>query len=61
MTDSCLIDAGLWVCMNAGVNVAAFLLMDSQKDSTSPGHAETAKPAQGKLQTTDDTSFTLWS
>ncbi|KAL3148925.1 hypothetical protein ABBQ32_001791 [Trebouxia sp. C0010 RCD-2024] len=30
-----------------GVNVAAFLLMDSQKDSTSPGHARTARFTQG--------------
>ncbi|KAL0035738.1 hypothetical protein WJX77_000923 [Trebouxia sp. C0004] len=27
-----------------GVNVAAFLLMDSQKDSTSPGHPKPAQP-----------------
>ncbi|KAL3133449.1 hypothetical protein ABBQ38_007312 [Trebouxia sp. C0009 RCD-2024] len=35
-----------------GVNVAAFLLMDSQKDSTSPGHARPARQTQGKLQFT---------
>ena len=37
---------------NAGVNVAAFLLMDSQKDSTSPGHTKSALPAPCKLQFT---------
>jgi len=31
----------------AGVNVAAFLLMDSQKDSTSPGHPTPAQPLSG--------------
>ena len=38
--------------INAGVNVAAFLLMDSQKDSSSPGHHKSAQPAQGKPQIT---------
>lgn len=52
------IDAVFIWCMpdcaanNAGVNVAAFLLMDSQKDSTSPGHCKSALPASCKLQFT---------
>lgn len=29
------------------MNVAAFLLMDSQKDSTSPGHPKPAQPLSG--------------
>ena len=32
----------------AGINVAAFLLMDSQKDSTSPGHPRPAQALPGK-------------
>ena len=40
--------------MAAGVNVAAFLLMDSQKGSTSPGHKSPAGPNEGEKDCTSD-------